>query len=62
MQLSSKDKVDILAVQAPSPSTMSPEVLTLVKRAPTSILVWRDMEARAAQLKTLSVAEVPEDS
>jgi hypothetical protein len=60
MQVICKDKIDVLVVQAASSQT-SPEVLDIVKRMPTSILVWRDLESRAAQLHTFHVSEAPEE-
>lgn len=57
MQVVCKDKIDVLAVQSPTSKNVSPEVLDLVRSMPTSVLVWRDLEARAAQLGTLAVTE-----
>ena len=58
LQVACADKIDLLAIQATSAATISDVVLNVVKATPTSILVWRDLEARAAQLRKMHVTEV----
>ena len=57
VQVVCKDRIDVLAVQASTSKNVSTDVLELVRGMPTSVLVWRDLEARAAQLDTLEVME-----
>jgi hypothetical protein len=61
LQLAFQDKIDILAVPAASAVTVSENVLEIAKRTPTSVLVWRDLVARTAQLEKMKVTQAQDD-
>lgn len=58
LQVVQEDKVDILALQGGTASTVPAAVLDIARQVPTSVLIWRDLEARAAQLRNMKVAEI----
>lgn len=61
LQVAQDAKADILALQGGTASTVPATILDIARQVPTSVLIWRDLEARAAQLRNMTVAEVPEE-